>query len=212
MSVDETADKLVLCALRTFLKQGVKRSTLTDVAYEAGVTRITVYRHFGDKQGIVAAACRYVAEIFRRAAEGSPEDSAAQIDARLKRFGEELAHLPPGNLAARFEEIRRLYPTVYEEFRAAREGALDQVFEQALTAASRESAIRDGINLQVAKAMFRACVAGLIENPALIAANIPEAEICATVTAVLRHGILKNNDPRPTAESLAAGKGEHADL
>ncbi len=193
MSVDETAERIILSALKVFIKLGVKRSSLTDLAYEAGVTRITVYRYFTDKQGVVAAACRHLADIYRRAAEG-PDDSSAQIDARLKRFGEELALLPPGNLLARFEEIRRLYPAVYEEFRAAREGALDQIFEQAVTAASREYALREDINLQVAKAMFRACIAGLIENPALIAANIPQAEICETVTAVLRHGMLKSDD------------------
>ena len=50
--------------------------------------------------------------------------------------------------------------------------------------------------------MFRACVVGLIENPALIAANIPQAEICETVTAVLRYGMLKNNDPVEAAGRL----------
>ncbi len=193
MSVDETAERIVFSALKTFLRQGVKRSSLTDVAYEAGVTRITVYRHFGEKQGLVEAVCRQVAGIFQRAAEGDPTDSTAQIDVRLKRLAEELARLPPGNFWARFEEIRRLYPAVYEEFRGARENALDQIFEQAVTAASREHELRAGINLQVAKAMFRACIAGLIENPALIAANISQAEICDTVIAVLRHGMLKNN-------------------
>jgi AcrR family transcriptional regulator len=211
MSVDETAERIALAALKIVLKQGVKRSSLTDVAFEAGVTRITVYRYFGGKQGLVEAVCRHVACIFRRTAEGDAADSAAQIDARLKRFGEELAQLPPGNWVARLEEIRRLYPAVYEEFRAAREGALDQVFEQALTAASRESALRESINLQVVKAMFRACVAGLIENPTLIAANIPEAEICETVTAVLRHGMLKRSDPLAATEPLAARGIEYAD-
>jgi len=210
MSLDETAERIVVSALKTFLKQGVKRSSLADVAYEAGVTRITVYRHFGDKQGIVEAACRHVAAIFRRAAEGCPDDATALIDVRLKRLGEELAGLPPGNLLARFDEIRRLYPAIYEEFRAARESALDQIFEQAVTAASRDHEIRAGINLQVAKAMFRACVVGLIENPALIAANIPQAEICETVTAVLRHGMLKNSDNVEAAGQLIARGAEYA--
>jgi AcrR family transcriptional regulator len=211
MSVDETAERIVFSALKTILKQGVRRASLTEVAFEAGVTRITVYRYFGGKQGLVDAVCRHVACIFRRATDGSPTDSTAQIDARLKRLAEELARLPPGNLLAQFDEIRRLYPAAYEEFRLARENALDQVFEQALTAASRESALRKGINLHVVKAMFRACVAGLIENPSLIAANIPEAEICETVTAVLRHGVLKSCDHLAAGEPFAARGVEYAD-
>ena len=110
MSLDETSERIVVSALKTFLKQGVMRASLTDVAYEAGVTRITVYRHFGDKQGIVEAVCRHVAGIFRRAAAGRPDDLTAQIDLRLKRLGEELASLPPGNLLARLRRDSPLVP------------------------------------------------------------------------------------------------------
>jgi AcrR family transcriptional regulator len=205
MKVDETADRIVASALKAFLQRGVRRSSLTDVAYEAGVTRITVYRYFGDKQGLVEAACRRMADVFRRAAEGHPGDSTVEVDARLKRMGEELGRLPPGNLLARFEEIRRLYPAAYEEYRAARQEALDQIFEQALVAASREHALREGINVQVVKAMFWASVVGLIENPAVIAANIPLAEICETVAAVLRYGMLKSQDCQAVVQATIRG-------
>jgi AcrR family transcriptional regulator len=206
MGVDETSDRIVLSALAVFLRQGVWRSSLTDVAFEAGITRITVYRYFGDKRGLVEAVCRHVGDIFRRAAEGHPHDTAAQIDARLKQLGEELGRLRPGNWLACFEEIRRLYPAVHEEFRAAREKALDLIFEQSVAAASREQTLREGINLQVVRVMFWASVVGLIDNPTLIAANIPIAEICETVTAVLRHGMLK------TDAAAAAAPGVHREV
>jgi len=136
----------------------------------------------------------------------SRHDTAAQIDARLSHLGEELGRLRPGNWLACFEEIRRLYPAVHEEFRAAREKALDRIFEQAVAAASREQTLREGINLQVVRVMFWASVVGLIDNPTLIAANIPIAEICETVTAVLRHGMLK------TDAATAATPGVHREV
>ena len=194
MSLVETPDKIVLAALKVLLDRGVKRSSITDVAYEAGLTRITVYRHFGDKLGLVRAVCRHVAEIFQRAAAGDPEDTFAQINDRLNRLGVELARLPQGMLLVRFEEIHRLFPECYEEFRAARQDALDRLFQQAVAAAVREHALRDGINLAVVKAMFWASVVGLIENPSLIASNVPLTEVCATVTEVFRHGMLKADD------------------
>ncbi|MGO9111303.1 MAG: TetR/AcrR family transcriptional regulator [Thermoguttaceae bacterium] len=191
MSIDRTAEKITLAAIHVLLNRGVKRSSLADVAYEAGVTRITVYRHFGDKRGLVRAVCRRAGAIFQRAAAGDPKDNVAEINERLKRLGTELSHLPQGSLLARFEEIRRLYPECYEEFLAARQDALDRLFQQAVAAAGREHALRDGINLAVVKAMFWTSVVGLIENPSLIASNVPLTEICATVTEVFRHGMLK---------------------
>jgi len=190
MSIDQTAEKIALAALKVILDRGIKRSSLTDVAFEAGVTRVTIYRYFGDKQGLVRAVCRRVGEIFQRVAAGEPQDTFAQIDDRLNRLGMELGCLPQGNLLTRFEEIHRLYPECYEEFRATKQDALDQFFQQALAAAAREHTLRDGINLAVVKAMFGTSV-GLIENPSLIASNVPLTEICSTVTEVFRHGMLK---------------------
>jgi AcrR family transcriptional regulator len=191
MQPDSSIDRILSAALNLFLKQGVKRTNLDEVAFQAGITRITVYRHFGDKRGLVGAVCKWIADAFQRAAQGAPEDSVSEIDARLNRLGVELSELPAGNLLARLEEISRLYPEVYEQFRSTRQAAVDQIFQQAVAAAAREGTLREGMHSEVLKAIFWSSVVGLIENPTLISANIPLSEIFATVTAVFRHGILK---------------------
>jgi AcrR family transcriptional regulator len=202
MSVDETSDRITQAAVKILLERGVKQSSVADIAYEAGVTRVTIYRYFGDKQRLVAAVCHHLAAIFERAAEVGAGDDTAQIDARLRVMIEELSRLPTDTLLVRLEEMRRYYPDAYEAFRAARQSALDRIFDQAVAAAVRDDTLRPGINLQVAKAMFWASVIGLIENPEFIAATIPHAEICATMTAILRHGMLKGG-------AAATGEVEH---
>jgi AcrR family transcriptional regulator len=197
MQVDKPTDRIVSAALGLFIRQGVKRTNVEDIAYHAGVTRITVYRYFGDKRGLVRAVCMQVAGIFQRAAEAGPAVSVSEIDARLNRLGMELSALPSGNLLGRLEEVSRLYPDVYEEFRRARQSAVDSIFHQALAAATREHTLRDGLNLDVLKTIFLAAVMGLIENPALISSSVPLTEIFATVAEVFRHGILKEQAGDP---------------
>jgi AcrR family transcriptional regulator len=192
MVVDTTLARITVAALELILAQGVKKTDLAQVAARAAVTRVTVYRYCGNKQGLVRAVCLRMAAIFRRAAEGRPTDSVRDIDLRLKRLGEELSEMPKGDLLVRLEEIQRLYPDVYAEFRALRQAAVDGIFQQALAAATRERSLRKGLNQEVLKAIFWAAVVGLIENPALVSSNISLAEICTTVTEVFRHGILKS--------------------
>jgi hypothetical protein len=91
-----------------------------------------------------------------------------------------------------FDEIRRLYPEVYEEFRAARESAIDAIFQQSLAAAKRDGSLRRGLNQEVVRAIFLSGVVRLIETPSLISPDVAPAEIVATVTMVFRHGILKD--------------------
>lgn len=203
MAVDETADRIVQAALKVFLQKGCRRTSLAEVAYEAAVTRITVYRYFGNKEGLARAVCLLHGDQFRRAAE----DSLASLDARLNRLSEELSRMPSGNLLALFDEIRRLYPKTYEEFHVVREEALNRIFDEAVASAMRDNALREGVNLRVAKAMFWAAVVEIIESPTMIEANIPQAEICQTITTVLRHGMLKQD----TSAALATVAKEDTD-
>jgi AcrR family transcriptional regulator len=192
MASDNTAERIAAAALTLFLKQGVRKTNVDEVAFHTGLTRVTVYRYFGDKRGLVEAVCRRIAAIFQNAAEPGPAQSVDEMDRRLSRLGAELASLPQGNLLVRLEEISRLYPDVYAEFRGLREAAIESIFQQSLAAAQSEGTLRKELNPAVLKAIFWSAVIGLIENPAMISSNVSLAEIFTTVPAVFRHGILSN--------------------
>jgi AcrR family transcriptional regulator len=191
MSQAETHYRIADAALNLLLERGAQKMSLVDVAFKAGVTRVTVYRYCGDKKGLLRLVFRRIVAIFQKAAEGEESDSIEIIDCRLKKLGEELAVLPKEHLLARFEEIKRLYPGVYDEFRADQRDAVDRIFYQVLAAATREQSLRSEINLEVLKAIFWASAVGLIENPTLISSDVSLSEIFATVSEVFRHGALK---------------------
>jgi AcrR family transcriptional regulator len=191
MSSDTTLERITTTALGLFLRRGVRKTDLVEVAFQAGFARVTIYRYCGDKKGLIRAVCRRIASIFQKAAEEGSAQSWNDIDQRLNCLGRELSELPKGNLLACLEETRRMYPDVYEEFCSLRQTAVDTLFRHALEVADREHTLREGINLEVLKAIFWAAVVGLIENPTLISSNISLAEIFTTVTEVFRHGILK---------------------
>ena len=194
MHADTTPERIEDAALRLFLRQGVKKTNLDEVAHQAGVTRITVYRHYGDRRGLVRAVCRRIAAIFERAATGAAGDSTQDVDARLQQLGAELSALPAGDLLARLDEISRQFPEAYAEFRTAREAAVNRIFRQALAAGTREGTLRPGINQDVLQAIFSAAVVGLIENPALISSHVSMPEVFTTVTDLFWHGVLQ--EPR----------------
>jgi AcrR family transcriptional regulator len=58
-----TDPRLIAAALDCFLNFGVRKTSLTDVADRAGVSRATAYRVFGDKNGLVRAVAE--AEVTR---------------------------------------------------------------------------------------------------------------------------------------------------
>ncbi len=207
MSTDLTSDRILAAALGLFARQGVKKTDLAAVAYEAGVTRVTIYRYFGDKQGLVRAVCAKIAGVFQRAGEAGPQDSVREVDDRLIRLADELGGLPQGEWLVRLEEISRLYPAVYSEFRAVREAAVDRLLHQSLEAARRSGSLREDLHPEVLRAVFRSSVIGLIENPALIDAKVSLPEVLTTVCEIFRHGVLVSSSCEAKDQS-AGGRAD----
>lgn len=191
MSRDTTADRIAKAALQLIAQQGAKKTDLDEVARLAGVTRVTVYRHFGDKEGLIRSACLLISDCFERAAAAFPSDESPNMDARLLQLAADLRELPQGNLLQRLDEISRLYPAVYHEFRAVREQALDRLLGLILESARREGTLRDDLHPQVVSAVFRSAVIGLIENSALISSNVSLADVLTNVQEIFSYGILK---------------------
>ncbi|MFB7664280.1 TetR family transcriptional regulator [Kitasatospora sp. NPDC056138] len=52
--LDPVAGRILDAALQQFTRSGLRRSTVDDVARRAKVSRVTVYRRFGSKEGLVA--------------------------------------------------------------------------------------------------------------------------------------------------------------
>jgi AcrR family transcriptional regulator len=69
-----TQERILLAATRLFLEQGYERTTVAEVAQEAGVSRATVFWHFSDKAGLFREAFNRLVEPFRVSIERSFED------------------------------------------------------------------------------------------------------------------------------------------
>ena len=79
----ERRDAVIDAAYRCFLRYGVRRTTMDDIAAEAGMSRPAVYQHVANKN----AAFRLVAErLFGRALEAAQTAAAAGSDVNERLF------------------------------------------------------------------------------------------------------------------------------
>lgn len=75
-SVTTTSEKILQAALAVFLEVGFERANLDKVAARAGVTKPTVYSHFGSKIGLLQAV-----------AQQQTQQALAQFSPNLKSTG-----------------------------------------------------------------------------------------------------------------------------
>ncbi|MEM9366943.1 MAG: TetR/AcrR family transcriptional regulator [Planctomycetota bacterium] len=82
-----TAQRIIESATKLFLDEGYGNTNLDDVASAAGVTKPTVYSHFGSKSGLLIAITKAHAGA-RATALSSILEPTGDVRADLTRFGE----------------------------------------------------------------------------------------------------------------------------
>ena len=55
-------DKIIVTALRSFRKRGIRSVKMDDIAHELGISKRTLYEAFRDKETLLEACCRKMSE------------------------------------------------------------------------------------------------------------------------------------------------------
>ena len=138
-------DPLLAAARACVLEVGLRRTTLADVARRAGVSRMTVYRQYGDLQSIVGDLLTTellgLIEQARQEVAALPSARARLVDAAVRVVGRLAVHPLWCKVLDLDPEL--LIPLVVDRFGSSQRVAVDQVAEQVVLG-QREGSIREG--------------------------------------------------------------------
>jgi AcrR family transcriptional regulator len=198
-----TGQRILDTALELLLEQGIRKTSMDEVAERVGVTRMTVYRHFRDKKDLVRAVFLRLAEGIERVNEGYSDGRPHDIGVYLDDLGGYFRELPHGDFGARHDELARVYPDVWAEFSRRRKAAIHKTFGLMLEVADSQGLVRDDLHRRVVEAYFQAAVINVMEHPALVSLNLSLGEIYSTAASIFMHGILKDRDDEALAPTGA---------
>ena len=187
---DQTREKILLSALAVFSERGIAKTSLNEVAYRAGVTRVTVYRHFEDKKQLVRDAFLRVEQVFKDGLADLKRHPNEDGEKVLDQIGEGLSVLPRADAFAQMDELKRLYPDVYSAVQKVRVSTLSGLFEHLFAATKRQGRMRKGLNRQFVQAVFLELAINLFENPRLKAFGLSDAELYLAIKDLFCVGFL----------------------
>jgi AcrR family transcriptional regulator len=191
MSVIErtTRQRILLAARDLLVTRGVRRVSMDEVADAAGVTRMTVYRYYGDRESLVREAFLYLAESLEALIADLGGLAQPDVDAFLSRIGEVVSTLPAG-LQNAMGELEKAHPEVYAEVRERERRAIGALFELLYSGAEAQGRIRPGLKRPVVEVLFWQVVTGFFDYPTLQAQGLSPAEVFRTIVDVLLNGML----------------------
>lgn len=196
---EDTKSKIILAALELFSEQGIKKTTIEEIARHAGLTRVTVYRYFADKQQLVHEVFLRVEQVFQNGLAELEQNSESNWENVLAQIGEGLTLLPMGDVFAQFNEIKWLYPDVYHSIQEVRETTLTGIFEHLLD----QDLLRPGLSRPVVQAIFWELIINCFDNPRFASLSLSNAELYHVVTNIFLHGIFKNQPDEVVMETLS---------
>ncbi len=110
----EAKERIIQGSIELMNAQGVKSTTMDDVARHLGVSKRTIYENFGDKQNLVRAVVeeriRAIKEEHVESTKGC-QDVIDELFASLKN--KELTFAKHGRIA---REVKRHYPDIYASY------------------------------------------------------------------------------------------------
>jgi AcrR family transcriptional regulator len=169
-----SADDALLDAARAaILAVGWRRTTLTDVARRAGVSRMTLYRRWPDMQTLLG-------DLMTREWSGVVEDAAlgAGASTRERIAGEVAATVTAMRENALFRKIVHVDPELLLPYLLDRRGrtqeALLGLLGTAIKAGQREGSVRDGDPTLLGRALLLAAVGFAVSAETMTDAGGPD--------------------------------------
>jgi AcrR family transcriptional regulator len=188
MNSQSTRERILQSALDLFLQQGIRKTSVDDVAERAGVTRVTVYRHFSDRQQLIGETFKQVNDVFDRIKKALEGEEG--LDGYLFRMAAELTSVPLGFMSG-MAELETLHPEIHAELRIGRRQLLRAIFDELYGRAKDEGRLRAGLDKDVVEALFWEVVMTLPESSVLTSRGLTPAEIYSTLSGLLLYGLLK---------------------
>jgi AcrR family transcriptional regulator len=178
-----------VAAREVLVARGVRRVSMDDVAAAAGVTRTTVYRHFGDRESLVKEAFLNLAESLEAVVADLGGEARPDVDAFLGRIGQVVGALPTG-LQTAMADLEKAHPEAYAEVRGRERRAIGALFDRLYSGAEAQGRIRPGLKRSVVEMLFWEVVTGFFDYPALQAQGLSPTEVFHTIVDVLLNGML----------------------
>lgn len=153
-SETETRDRIVEALMTLHEEVGPARTTVSAVAAQAGVERLTVYRHFPDENAMLTACSSRWAELHPAPAipeKGSPRRALLALYAWYRRNARMLAQINAD--AERVPALRDVVQRQNDAYLDAFAAALERTFPR--RSAARKATLRHAIEFSTWRSLTR---------------------------------------------------------
>jgi AcrR family transcriptional regulator len=190
--IDERT-RIIRKAQDLFFANGFTRVTTDEVARELGISKKTLYQHFGSKDDLVAAAVllmrEEIAADIHAVVSDSKRDFVEKLHDLLVAVGSRMSRIQRTFL----EELPRKAPHVWADLEAFRREVLFRELSRLIAQGSRRGMIRRDVDPQLFLQMFFVTISGILHPEALSNMPFAAADVFRSILTVYMQGVLTDD-------------------
>ena len=105
--MSKKSEKIIDTAARLFIQNGVKKTTMDEIAQTANVSKVTIYKYFGDKDGLYFSLGKNIYDKYAQSLSDAQKTDASIYD-KVAKFMEIISEFILSNKMTLCEELARL--------------------------------------------------------------------------------------------------------
>lgn len=144
----ELREKILQTSHELFVKRGIKRVTMDEIALTLGVSKRTIYEQFSDKKTLVKEDAAHFSEMMKSNTDSLIEDADNVIQGIMAvlRFIQGMMMVVTPNY---FMDMRRYYPEAFEQITKYREMRKLSVTNMLVKRGMKEGFFRADLNVEM---------------------------------------------------------------
>jgi AcrR family transcriptional regulator len=190
-SYNPTQARIVKAALDLYLAHGIKKTTIEDVSERCGLTRATVYRYFKDKKDLVRAGFMLMVDLTQEAVADLNRHKNYDTKKSAERVRQAIDQLPRGDMPARVNELKSLYPDIFNEYRDTRLSSIREIYKHVFDRAKQEGLLDPSeVNWDLMPAILSEATLFITESPLVLSHGISFREIYSAMIDLMLYGVM----------------------
>ncbi len=148
LKTEETKSQIIESSVQLFLKDGIKRVTMDDIAREMGISKKTIYTHFKDKEEIIITATQIYMERECEVMESLRKNSANAVE-HLFKLSIILRENFNNMHATVLRDLKRYYKKAWKIYQQFERNVFYKEIESSLNTGIKEGYFRKEINVGI---------------------------------------------------------------
>jgi AcrR family transcriptional regulator len=195
-------ERIILAAKEHFMKYGISRVRMDDLATDLGMSKKTLYQHFESKEDLAHAVAEYMFKTHECTISNILKDETMDFITKLKNIFAFILNHAGKMTDTVMQDMKRSMPQLWEKVENFRQHSIHREFKELVEQGIRKGLFRKDIKVDLLVSMYFGAIHYTMQPEALSKATYTPSEAFNGIFRVFMEGIMTEETRKKFVEAV----------